>query len=276
MGGILLLPWIDLRMTCLVGMVGNDSVVVASDGLSYSFYRGAGSHHSTTSEDKIYEVGLMTVALCGDKIPDPKSLLALARLDMEKLQNRTIASGASNLAIYLTNGIQAIVKAHGETPARTQLLLAGFDHEPHLFVCQSDGQSGEADGQAWAGYCDTAAAIVQADHHNEMTATEMRDIAVRAIERAATDYPDHVGGNIFIHTLTKDGSSIEEVQTNRDIFHKLIKRASQPLPSTERKQPQSDGYSGKPARLHKAEDTSAKQSDESRPDSASTETKSPQ
>jgi len=62
----------------------------------------------------------------------------------------------------------------------------------------------------------------------------------------------------------------------KDKFHKLIELASQPLPSKLEKRRRADDYNDTQTRSRKAEDTSAKHSDKSRPKNASTDPKNPQ
>lgn len=70
---------------------------------------------------------------------------------------------------------------------------------------------------------------------------------------------------------------IRSLAMSKDYFNRLIKLATKPLPtSPETPTVAGANYTDKQTRQRRAEDTSAKRSDKSRPDSASTETKNPQ
>lgn len=62
---------------------------------------------------------------------------------------------------------------------------------------------------------------------------------------------------------------------SKKLFNKLIKRASTPVPKEQDKQLHPDSYNEKRTRSDKAEDTSVKQRDTSRPKTASTDPKNP-
>jgi hypothetical protein len=62
---------------------------------------------------------------------------------------------------------------------------------------------------------------------------------------------------------------------SKKLFHKLIPRASTPVPKEQDKQLHPEGYSKKQTRPRKAKDTSAKQSDKSRQSNASSDPKTP-
>lgn len=207
----------DLTMTYIVGMVCDDGILLASDGLAGQFdIKQDKWLEPLTGAKKIIKVSdSISAAFAGSVgnlqaaeayLSQAASLFNISELETAKLVGQSTAKAFDPIIRRHKRGMQIIIGCFSNRP---QLYLY------ERYIADEDGEAlyPSLTGAVDAGFnMNTTETLSTQYEKSPKDYKSLKALAIHMIELAEKDYPDDVGGDYFISHITKSGVANERIK----------------------------------------------------------------
>ncbi len=189
--------------TTTVGIVVRDAVILAADKRATAGYYIAHKH-----VNKILFINDRIAITTAGLVADAQMLVDLVKNEMKYYQLSTgIPVKVKTVASILSN----ILHSYRFYPFIVQLLVGGYDQEPHLYMLEFFGAVSEEKYAATGSGSPIAIGVIEKNYKEDMSIDDAKKLAIDAVNTAMLR-DTATGEGIDVAIITKDYSKIETIK----------------------------------------------------------------
>ncbi len=192
--------------TTTVGIVVKDAVILAADKRATAGYYVAHKHVK-----KILFINDKIAITTAGLVADAQMLVDLIRNEMKYYQ---LSTGMPVKVKVVASMLSSILHSYRFYPFIVQLLVGGYDTEPHLYMLEFFGAVAKEKYAATGSGSPIAIGVIEKNYREDMSIEDAKKLAVDAVS-AAMLRDTATGEGIDVAVITKDYSKIETIKYNK-------------------------------------------------------------